>query len=150
MKHRFGFGFLVVLFMLVLAACSRDGSIASTGTSAGSASSGSQNVQVTLSEYKVVSSTTTFTVETHYHFVVTNSGKTAHEFMVMQPMAMGNMPMNQMDKMALTHIPNINPGETQTIDYTFPASSAATSLEFSCHFPGHYEQGMKLPVTVKK
>ena len=150
MKHRLGFGLLVMLFMLVLAACSRDGSTASSGTSSTSTASGTQNVQVTLSEYKVASSTTTFTAGTRYHFVVNNNGQAAHEFMVMQPMAMGNMPMGQMDKLALAHITNINPGQTQTIDYTFPSSSATQSLEFACHFSGHYEQGMKLPVKVNK
>ncbi len=150
MKHRLGFGLMVMLFMLVLAACSRDGSTASGDTSSASASSGTQNVQVTLSEYKVASSATTFTAGTRYHFVVTNSGQTAHEFMVMQPMDMGNMPMDQMDKMALAHITNINPGQTQTINYTFPSSSTTQSLEFSCHLSGHYEQGMKLPIKVNK
>ncbi len=145
MKHRLSIGLLFVFFILILSACSRDGSTAS-----GSTSSGSQDVQVTLSEYKVVSSMITFTAGSRYHFVVTNSGQAAHEFMVMQPMDMGNMPMSQMDQMALTHITNINPGETQTIDYTFTPSNAGQSLEFSCHLPGHYEQGMKLPVTVKK
>lgn len=150
MQHRLGFGLLFVLFMLVLAACSRDGSTASGSTSSASSSSGPQDIQVTLSDYKVASSITTFTAGNRYHFAVTNSGRTAHEFMVMQPMDMGNMPMDQMDKMALAHITNINPGETQTIDYTFPSSSATQSLEFSCHLPGHYEQGMKLPLKVNK
>jgi uncharacterized cupredoxin-like copper-binding protein len=136
--------------MLVLAACSRDGSTASSSTSSANTASGAQNVQVALSDYKVASSTTTFTAGTQYHFVVTNNGQTAHEFMVMQPMSMGNMPMSQMDKMAFAHISNINPGQTQTINYTFPSSSASQSLELACHLPGHYEQGMKLPVKVNK
>jgi len=75
MKYRHGAGLLAMLSILVvvLAACG--------GTS--TAPSGSQEVQVTLSEYKITSSVTTFSPGTPYHFVVTNKGRIAHEFMMM-------------------------------------------------------------------
>jgi uncharacterized cupredoxin-like copper-binding protein len=106
-------------------------------------------VNVTLSDFKIASTVSTFTAGTLYHFVVTNSGKTAHEFMLMpSAMNMNGMSMGDMDKMALVHIQQFNPGETKTIDYTFASSTAGSHPEFACHLPGHYEAGMKLDVAV--
>jgi uncharacterized cupredoxin-like copper-binding protein len=108
-------------------------------------------VQVTESEYTIASSLTSFTPGTPYHFIVKNAGKTAHEFMIMPKSvgSMGGMPMGDMDHMALTSISNLNPGETKTLDYTFPQSAADAHPEFACYLPGHYEAGMKLGVIVK-
>jgi uncharacterized cupredoxin-like copper-binding protein len=57
--------------------------------------------------------------------------------------------MGEMDRMAEAHIATIAPGETKTVDYTFPSSAAGSHPEFACYLPGHYEAGMKLGVTVK-
>jgi len=62
---------------------------------------------------------------------------------------MSGMPMNHMDTLADISIDTINPGETKTLDYTFPSSAANSSPEFACYLAGHYEAGMKLDVTVK-
>lgn len=62
---------------------------------------------------------------------------------------MNGMPMEHMDQMALASIDTINPGETRTLDYTFPSSAANSQPEFTCYLPGHYEAGMKLDVMVK-
>ena len=62
------------------------------------------------------------------------------------------MDMAEMDKMALAMIETdeLMPGKTQTFDYTFAKPAPSGSLEFACHTPGHYEQGMKLlPIAVK-
>ncbi len=140
MKHRLFLGVFLAFFMLILAACGGS-----------TTSSGAQEVQVSLSEYKVASSVTTFTPGTTYHFVVTNNGKTAHEFMLMpEGMNMGNMPMSDLHKQAFMMIDTVAPGETKNIDYTFTSSLAGQNLEFACHFAGHYEAGMKLPVTISK
>jgi uncharacterized cupredoxin-like copper-binding protein len=56
--------------------------------------------------------------------------------------------MDQVDKMAYTSINTLNPGETKSVDYTFSSAVSGKSIEFSCHLPGHYEAGMKLPITV--
>lgn len=142
MKYRYVLGLAAVLtlFVVVLAAC---------GSS--SSPSGSQEVQVTLSEYKLTSSLTTFTPGTSYHFVVTNQGQVPHEFMIMpMGMNMGGMSMDEMHKIALHMIDNVAPGETKTFDYTFASSMMGQNFEFACHLPGHYEAGMKLPITVSK
>ncbi len=135
-RSRFIFGLCTALLLLVLAGCG------------GSASSNANQVNVTLSDFKIQSSQTTFASGTTYHFVVTNSGHTNHEFMIMpMGMNMGNVSMDQMHKMALAMIDTVVPGETKTIEYTYK-SGGQKSLEFACHFPGHYEAGMHLPITV--
>lgn len=116
----------------------------------GSTSSSEPNqVNITLSEFKVASSQTTFTPGKTYHFVVTNQGNTNHEFMLMPPMS-GQMPMGQMDQMALYHInaDQLPPGSSKSFDYTFKQPFKQGALEFACHLPDHYEAGMHLPITV--
>jgi uncharacterized cupredoxin-like copper-binding protein len=121
---------------------------ANSVTPAGSGAA--QTVQVTLADFTIRSSVTTFQIGTTYHFVVTNAGRTDHEWMIAPPM-MSNMPMEQMHHMALMHLDLVHPGQTETMDYTFhqmPMSQQG-ALEMACHFTGHYEAGMKLPITVQ-
>ena len=135
MKYRFMLSIVAVLLMAALAACGGSGN--------------ANQVNVSLTEFKIQSSQTTFTAGTTYHFVVTNNGQTNHEFMIAPPMN-SQMPMGQMDKMALYVIDQsqLPPGASKSFDYTFPSSEVQKSLEFACHLPGHYEAGMHLPVTV--
>jgi len=113
---------------------------------------GSVNVDVTLTDFGIESSLVTFEVGVPYHFIVTNEGAVAHEVMIMEPMMEGmDMDMEEMDAMALAYVEEdeLPPGATQTLDYTFTEPAPAGSLELSCHIEGHYEAGMKLPITVK-
>jgi len=57
--------------------------------------------------------------------------------------------MDEMHKIALAMIDNVNPGETKTLDYTFTQSNAGKQLEFACHLPGHYEAGMHQAITAR-
>ena len=147
-KYRFVVGFFLVTFMLVLAAC---GSSATTsGSQQGQITpSGSQTVQVTLSDNKVNSSLTTFTAGMPYHFVVTNTGQVAHQF-VMIPMGMGmeHMSVDEMHHSALYMYDSVAPGESRMFDYTFAQSAAGQSLQFACGTQGHYAAGMQLPFMV--
>jgi uncharacterized cupredoxin-like copper-binding protein len=139
------------LLMLTLAACGRTGEESTTRGNATGGESATNSVQVTETEFKITSSVTSFTPGTAYHFVITNTGKTTHEFMIMPKSegSMNGMPMSNMDKMALASIDAIAPGETKTLDYTFPSSSANSHPELVCYLPGHYEAGMKQDVTIK-
>jgi uncharacterized cupredoxin-like copper-binding protein len=139
-RNLFWFALLLTLLMVVLTACSGS-----------TASSGPQQVQVTLSEFKITSSVTAFSPGTSYHFVVTNNGKIAHEFMIM-PMGMNmqHMSMDEMHKVALHMIDNVAPRETKTFDYTFASSMMGQNFEFACRLPGHYEAGMRLPIMISK
>jgi len=139
MKHRLSLGILLTLALVLVTACG-----------GGLSSSGSQQVQITETDFHIASSVTSFTPGTPYHFVITNNGQTTHEFMIMSKSegSMNGMSMGDMDAMALAKIKNIAPGQTVTLDYTFPSSAAGSHPEFACYQPGHYEAGMKLGVSV--
>jgi len=119
------------------------------------AQSDSDEVMITLTDFGIESSRTSFEVGVPYHFTVTNNGAINHEIMIMPPLTEDQMSMNmsmeQMDKMALAMIEEdeLTPGATKTLDYTFTEPAPAGTLEFSCHVEGHYVAGMKLPITVK-
>lgn len=143
MKQRRRFCVGAFLLVLILAACA-----GRTGSTPSSAKS--QSVQVTATDFKIASSVTRFTAGTTYHFVVTNHGQTAHEFMIM-PKSEGAMPgmsMGDMDNMALAKVENIAPGQTVSLDYTFADRTKGSHPQFACYYPGHYEAGMKQDVMV--
>lgn len=112
-------------------------------------------VKITLTEFGIKSSITEFQAGVPYHFVVTNEGLVEHEIMVMPPLMedqMGMaMDMATLDEMALAMIEaeELQPGKTASFDYTFTEAAPAGVLEFACHTPNHYEEGMKLAITVK-
>ena len=150
MKRFMLFGLLLFLCIGTVAACgSSNNSDSSTKTNP---TVQKQIVQVTLIEYKITSSLTTFHVGVPYHFVVSNKGTIPHEFMIMPPMS-DNMSMASMDSAALVFIPILTPGQTRTIDYTFAKPDA--HLEIACHFSGrqandsHYALGMHLSIIVE-
>lgn len=136
---------LVGAFALLLSALTACGGMGSA------APAGSIPVQITETDFHIASSVTTFLPGKTYYFIVTNQGKAMHEFMIMPGSAgsMNGMSMGSMDKSAFASLGMIDPGQTQTLEYTFPTSAAGSHLEFACHFPGHYEAGMKLDVVVK-
>jgi uncharacterized cupredoxin-like copper-binding protein len=84
-----------------------------------------------------------------YHFVVTNRGQVAHQFMMI-PMGMGmeHMSVDEMHHAALYMYDSVAPGETRAFDYTFATSYAGQSLTFVCDTQGHYATGMQLPFMV--
>lgn len=110
-------------------------------------------VKITLKEFGIQSSMTDFQAGVPYHFVITNDGIVNHEFMIMPPMTenMMGMDMQELDQMALAMVEEdeLTPGTTKSLDFTFAEPAPAGTLEFACHTPDHYEQGMKLPITVK-
>jgi len=58
------------------------------------------------------------------------------------------MTLEQIDDAQLFEAPDIEVGQAKTVDYIFKASALKGNWEFACHEPGHYEAGMKLPVTI--
>ncbi|GLV56848.1 hypothetical protein KDH_36870 [Dictyobacter sp. S3.2.2.5] len=143
MKQRSLMTLGALLLTLFLAAC---------GGSPGNTAEKTSGISVPVNEtdFHIDSAVTSFSPGTRYHFVVTNNGKTAHEFMIMPSSqgSMGGMSMGDMDHMALASLGNVKPGETKTLDYTFPSSSAGSHPELACYLPGHYEAGMKQSVAV--
>jgi len=112
-------------------------------------------VKITLTEFGIKSSMTEFQSGVPYHFVVTNEGAVEHEIMIMPPLLedqMGMaMDMAALDEMALAMIEaeELQPGKTASFDYTFTEAAPAGVLEFACHTPNHYEEGMKLAIIVE-
>jgi uncharacterized cupredoxin-like copper-binding protein len=112
-------------------------------------------VTITLTEFGIKSSQTTFEVGVPYRFVVTNEGAVEHELMIMPPLTEDqmdmNMDMHELDELALAFIEEdeLPSGATATLDFTFTEPAPDGTLEFACHTPNHYEEGMKLPIIVK-
>jgi len=132
---------LVIVAVLLVSACGGQ--------------SNSNEVTITLTDFGFESSRTSFEVGVPYHFVVTNEGVVEHEMMIMPPLTeeqMGmNMDMHELDELALAFVEaeDLQSGDTTSFEYTFTEPVSDGSLEFACHVEGHYEAGMKLPITVK-
>lgn len=130
------------------------GGLALVVAACGGAASANE-VRITASEgpdgQSFTSDVTSFTEGDSYHFVIENKGALAHEFMIIQPLEPGMMGMEEMDEMAMYVVEeeDLPPGATVEFDYTFPAEAVGQPLEFACHLPGHYESGMRLPITVE-
>ncbi|GHO98588.1 hypothetical protein KSF_086360 [Reticulibacter mediterranei] len=153
-KHR---GILVILcslgLLLLLAACggfapATTGSTDSSNSTGNGASTGSQTVKIPIGDFDVRSPQTTFETGVKYHFVVTNVGKHHHDFLIMHRMNTETMVMDDVYKDSLAYIYNIAPGETKTLDFTFDHTAPSGTLEFSCHYGGHWEAGMYQPIVV--
>lgn len=143
-------GLLVSLIVgaLLFAAC---GPGASAPTQP--ASQNPTDLQVTMTEFKIEPSMTNFKVGVPYRFVVTNKGTVNHDFSISPPvMQHGGMTASAEDahKSALAAIDanDLPPGATKTVDLTFTKPYSATEIELACHTPGHYESGMRVPITV--
>src|SRR6266702_6202566 len=110
----------VLVLLFVLTACG--------GAGGNTPTSGQQSVQVNENDFKIASSVTTFSPGRTYHFVVMNNGQTAHEFMIMPKAegSMSGMPMGNTDSMALAKVNTIAPGQTKSLDHTFPSSAAGS------------------------
>lgn len=104
---------------------------------------GPLEVEVTLgapTEFAVTVPQTQFTVNTPYHFVITNQGAIPHEFMIMPRGA-----MEHEEGLAEVEEDMLGPGMTATLDFTFTETG---EYEFSCLLPGHYEAGMYVYIEV--
>jgi uncharacterized cupredoxin-like copper-binding protein len=133
---------MFALLLLLLAACGKS-SIRIVHTSP-------RQALISESDFHISSSVTMFTPGVPYHFVVQNKGHVEHELMLMPAnMDMTNgMAMHRMDQMALLEVAHLAPGQTKTLDYTFPDSTIGEHLQLACHYPGHYQAGMSLNVMV--
>ncbi|MHB8405447.1 MAG: cupredoxin domain-containing protein [Gammaproteobacteria bacterium] len=98
-------------------------------------------------------------------FVVTNTGKFPHEFVLgdkdeqaeheKEMQAMQNMPMQGMDMKSMGGMNMMDndsngimfkPGETRTLIWTFTRPG---TIEYACHEPGHYAAGMAGTITIE-
>ena len=114
-----------------------------------SASSAATEVDVTLADNTIQSSLTTFKVGVPYTFVVKNTGHHAHNFNISTPVSVAGSLDAALSGALLSIDQNkLAVGGTATVQYTFPASAAGQPMEFSCLIKRHYEDEMKLAVTI--
>jgi uncharacterized cupredoxin-like copper-binding protein len=158
---------LLVLGGVVLAACGGSESQSSSSSSSGSSStssdsqkassqgessgtpssgSGAQTVTILEGDMSIKSDMTSFKVGTPYHFVVKNEGKVVHEFTIAKKVPGGNQ--DARDAASVKDVDNIAPGQTSRFDFTFQDPAPAVGMELECSYPGHYEMGMHLDITV--
>lgn len=82
-------------------------------------------------------------------FVVTNTGKLRHEFMIgdMDEQRQHAEMMKQMPDMVHedANTLSLEPGETKSLVWQFTKTG---KLEVACHIPGHYEAGMRSQIVV--
>ncbi len=157
--------FIVLLIMLLATACGSSTSTAtrapaqpavtevpsqSGATEAPAAGSGT-HVDVTLADNTIDSSLTTFQVGVPYTFVIKNTGRHAHNFNISQPVSMtGSIEASLASALLAVKQEQLPVGGETTVTFTFPDSAAGQQLEFSCLIRKHYEDGMKLAITVTK
>jgi uncharacterized cupredoxin-like copper-binding protein len=117
---------------------------------------GSINVEVTLTDFTMESSVTTFEAGKTYRFTITNDGLVPHEFVIAEPLMDGEehsegMDMEMMHEGLVIEVEEdeLQPGATVTVDATFP-DHVDGELEFACHIEGHYEAGMRSPISMKE
>ena len=118
------------------------------GATEAPAASGNQ-VDVTLADNTIEASMTSFQVGVPYTFVITNTGEHAHNFNINPPVSVAGSLQQALDS-ALLAVPQeqLAPGQTATVEFTFPDTATGQLLEFSCLIRRHYEDGMLVPINV--
>lgn len=108
-------------------------------------------VDMTLADNTIDSTLTTFQAGVPYTFVIKNTGTHPHDFNINPPISLAGS-LDAALSQALLVVPRqqLPPGATVTVTYTFPDSAVSVPLEFSCLIPRHYQDGMRLAITVTK
>ncbi len=155
---RIALPFLIVIFSLLAAACGTSSTspqaspqpAPTTASAAQASSSGSgTQVTVTLADNTIASSLTTFKAGVAYTFVIKNTGNHAHNFNISTPVSVTGSEDSSLASALLAVTQDKLPvGGGTTVEYTFPASAVGMQLEFSCLIKRHYEDGMRLAITV--
>jgi uncharacterized cupredoxin-like copper-binding protein len=106
-------------------------------------------VEITLADNTIASSLTTFQAGVPYKFIVSNHGRREHNFNITPPVSVAgsidaalNAALLSLDE---TQLP---PGGSASIEFTFPDTAAGAALEFNCLIRRHYDDGMRVDITV--
>lgn len=120
-------------------------------TEAPTTSPSTNEINIDLADNTIDASTTTFQVGVPYTFVIKNSGQHAHNFNINPPVSVAGSLQGALDS-ALLVVPQdqLAPGQSATVQFTFPDSAAGQLLEFSCLIRNHYEDGMHVDITVSQ
>jgi predicted lipoprotein with Yx(FWY)xxD motif/uncharacterized cupredoxin-like copper-binding protein len=106
---------------------------------------GDTTIAVELGEFYFAPETTTLQVGQEYTFVLTNVGVLIHEF-VIEPAGAVDEPLEKATGEE-AEVEDIGPGETAELTFTFDEPG---QYQFSCHIPGHFENGMVVEITVEE
>jgi uncharacterized cupredoxin-like copper-binding protein len=119
-----------------------------SGATEAPAASGNE-VDITLADNTIDASMTSFQVGVPYTFVITNEGQHAHNFNINPPVSVAGSLEQALDS-ALLVVPQeqLGVGQSTTVEFTFPDTATGQLLEFSCLIRRHYEDGMKVDITV--
>lgn len=155
--------FIVALVMFLVAACASPTPVATqepaqpTATEAPTQAeatesapvTGGTQVDITLADNTIETNMTSFQVGVPYTFVITNAGRHAHNFNINPPVSVAGSLEQALDS-ALLAVPQeqLSPGQSTTVEFTFPDTAAGQLLEFSCLIRRHYDDGMKVDITV--
>ena len=118
-----------------------------SSSSVQTSSSGDQTVHISEGEMYIKSDVTSFKVGTLYHFVVKNEGNILHNLVIARKVPGGNQ--DARNAAAIKETDTIQPGQTTAFDLTFKGPAPSEGMEFECGYPGHYEMGMHMNITVK-
>jgi uncharacterized cupredoxin-like copper-binding protein len=153
---------VIALAMLTVTACGSSAPAASQDPAAqapavqpastqSSAPANGTEVDVTLADNTIHSSLTTFQVGVPYTFVITNKGNHLHNFNIAPPISVaGSLDASLAQALLVVKQDKLPIGGRTTVTFAFPDSAAGMQLEFSCLIPRHYEDGMRLPITITK
>ncbi len=142
----------LLMWGMALTACGSDSQATNSSNSgsqsASSQSSGTHDVHIVMTEMKIESDMTTFTHGQSYHFIIVNNGAVPHEFEIAKKVA-ANATEAQHDAVSLKELQRLDPGKTQTLDYTFAEAAPAGTLEMECGIIDHYMAGMHVDIVVQ-
>lgn len=113
------------------------------------ASGGANEVVITLADNTLESSQTSFQAGVVYTFVITNNGSRKHNFNINPPTSVaGSLDAALAQALLIVTRDHLGPGQTYSVEFTFPASAIGQPLELSCLIQRHYDDGMRLNITV--
>lgn len=140
----------LAVLALAVAACGPAAKSAPTADPpAQGASAGENQVIVTLADNTINSTQTAFKAGVAYTFVVKNNGNHLHNFNIAPPVSVTGSEDASLSAALLVVTQDKLPiGGGTTVQYTFPTSAVGQALEFSCLIRRHYEDGMRLAITV--
>ena len=106
-------------------------------------------VQITLADNTIASDVTSFKVGVPYTFVISNTGRREHNFNISPPVAVaGSMDAALAGALLTVGEVQLPIGGGTSVEYTFPESAVGMVLEFNCLIRRHYDDGMRLEITV--
>lgn len=146
----------LAVIAVIAAACSGGGATPAPATAAPAASveatAAATRIEVTLTDgLKIEPASMTVPAGVPVTFVVTNTGKITHEFVLgdeadqmehEEEMASGGMDMGGDDAQSVS----VDPGQVKELTITFDKPGATLA---GCHVVGHYPAGMKATVTIQ-